>query len=280
LLEVRDSLHPLLKLSVLRLDGILEMHDCVGIGVHLLTCEVKLLTGEVPPVLGLTKVAVCDLQLQIHLHRLTCPMMEDGILSPKPLHRVQCECSLLDVRVQMHTQLDDDPTGVVLQVEQVPRILGQKSGTSTEVWAGEVTHGLVALVPLRFILILNWEECNQCVGGGGEAALKQESESHVCHLLDGVIHLIANDGSPPCCRGVKGYIHLDLTHLQAVGMKGTAAVDRDQPVVVESNVSAQELSWDPRMVSACGPEESILVEGTVGVVIDVHLKTDMKTSLT
>jgi hypothetical protein len=63
LLEVGDSLHPLLKLSILCLDGFLEMHDCVGAGVHLLPCKVKLLMGVVQPMLGHAKMTVCDLQL-------------------------------------------------------------------------------------------------------------------------------------------------------------------------------------------------------------------------
>jgi hypothetical protein len=58
---VEDHLCPLLKLGVLHLNDILEMHDPVGTGVHLLTSEIKLLTGEVPPMLGLTKAVVHDL---------------------------------------------------------------------------------------------------------------------------------------------------------------------------------------------------------------------------
>jgi hypothetical protein len=61
LLEVGDSLHPLLKLGALRLEGILEVHDHVGTGVHLLLSEVELLAGEVQPMLGLTKAAICGL---------------------------------------------------------------------------------------------------------------------------------------------------------------------------------------------------------------------------
>jgi hypothetical protein len=37
LLEVGNSLCHLLKLSVLHLDGVLEVHDHVGTGVHLIT---------------------------------------------------------------------------------------------------------------------------------------------------------------------------------------------------------------------------------------------------
>jgi hypothetical protein len=42
-------------------------------GVDLIPCEIKMLKGEVPPMLGLTKVVVHGLQLEAHLCRLTCP---------------------------------------------------------------------------------------------------------------------------------------------------------------------------------------------------------------
>jgi hypothetical protein len=125
LLEVGDRLCPLIKLGILCLGGILEMHDHVGASVHLLTSEVKLSTGEVPPVIDLSKAVVCSLQLQIHLCRLTCPMMEDGILMLKPLHRVLHEGILPDVRIQTHTLLGGDSASVVLLIEQIPYVLGQ-----------------------------------------------------------------------------------------------------------------------------------------------------------
>jgi hypothetical protein len=102
----------------------------------------------------------------------------------------------------------------------------------------------------------------------------------VRYLLNGVIHLVADDDSLPQCHGVEGYLHPDLTHIQAVGPKGTTTVARDRPVIAKSNESAQEISWEPRAVLARGPEEAILNEGTVGVVIHVHQKTVMKTLLT
>jgi hypothetical protein len=80
LLEVGDRLCSLLNLSILCLNGFLEMHYHVDLGVHLLKGEVYLLAGIVQPVLGLAKAAVRDLQLEILLHRLTCPMIEKGIL--------------------------------------------------------------------------------------------------------------------------------------------------------------------------------------------------------
>jgi hypothetical protein len=57
------------------------------------------------------------------------------------------------VRIQTRMLLDDDATSVVLQVEQVPRVLDHLCPTSTEVWAGEVAHDLVVLPPLGLLLI-------------------------------------------------------------------------------------------------------------------------------
>jgi hypothetical protein len=88
LLEVGDSLRPLLKLGVLRLDGVLRMYDRVGTGVYLLMCNVEMPMDEVSPMLSLTKTVVHSLQLQVHLRRLTCPATEDSILTLKPLHHV------------------------------------------------------------------------------------------------------------------------------------------------------------------------------------------------
>jgi hypothetical protein len=87
-----------------------------------------------------------------------------------------------------------------------------------------------------------------------------------------VVHLATNNCSLPQCHGVKGYLHRDLTHIQAVGQKGMTMVGGDRPVVAKSNESTQLLSWEPWAVSARGPEETIPTEGTMGVVIHVHLK--------
>jgi hypothetical protein len=88
LLEVGDSLCPLLKFYTLHLDGILEVHDHMDTGLHLLTCKVELLMGEVPPMLGLTKATVSGLQLQVSFCRLTCPTTKVGVLTLKPLHHM------------------------------------------------------------------------------------------------------------------------------------------------------------------------------------------------
>jgi hypothetical protein len=63
------------------------------------------------------------------------------------------------------------------------------------------------------------------IGGVGEASLAQGIECHVRHLLDGVINLTSDDGSCPWCRGFNGYLHLDLTTIQAMGLKWSAAVN-------------------------------------------------------
>jgi hypothetical protein len=132
-------------------------------------------------------------------------------------------------------------------------------------------YSLEALLRRGVFLITDREELIRYVGGGGEVALTKQSESHVCHLLDGVIDLAINDGSLPRCRGVEGYPHPDLTHIQTMILKGTSAVVGDWPVVAEADECIPEQSWEPRAVLAHGTKTPILTEGTVGVVIHVHL---------
>jgi hypothetical protein len=67
LLEVGDRLHPLLKLDVLCLHVVLKVDDPVGTSIHLLMSDVEQYTGVVPPMLGLTKPTVSDLQLMVLL---------------------------------------------------------------------------------------------------------------------------------------------------------------------------------------------------------------------
>jgi hypothetical protein len=54
-----------------------------------------------------------------------------------------------------HTLLHADPIGVVLEVEQVLRVLGQRNHPNTELRALEVGYGLKALLPYGVLLILN-----------------------------------------------------------------------------------------------------------------------------
>jgi hypothetical protein len=56
LLEVGDHLHPLLKLSILQLNGTLKVDDPMGTGIHLLVSDVEQPMGVVPPMLDLTKL--------------------------------------------------------------------------------------------------------------------------------------------------------------------------------------------------------------------------------
>jgi hypothetical protein len=65
LLEVEDRLHPLLKLGVLCLHVVLKVHDPMGTSIHLLTSDVEQHTGVVPPMLGITKLTVSNLQLTV-----------------------------------------------------------------------------------------------------------------------------------------------------------------------------------------------------------------------
>jgi hypothetical protein len=44
--------------------------------------------------------------------------------------------------------LDDGPAGVVLQVEQVPHVLGHLCPINAETWALKVTHGLEVQLPV------------------------------------------------------------------------------------------------------------------------------------
>jgi hypothetical protein len=67
LLEVGYCLRPLLKLGVLHLHVVLKVDDPVGTIIHLLMSDVKQHTGVVPPMLGLTKSMVSDLQLTVLL---------------------------------------------------------------------------------------------------------------------------------------------------------------------------------------------------------------------
>jgi hypothetical protein len=58
----------------------------------------------------------------------------------------------------MRTLLPGYPGGVVLEVEQVLGVLGQRSHPGVEVRAHEVRHGLKDLLPYGVLLILNREK--------------------------------------------------------------------------------------------------------------------------
>jgi hypothetical protein len=85
MLEVGDHHHPLLMIGILHLNGVLEVYDPVGTDIHLLTCDIEQLTGVVPPLLGLTKTMIRDLQLVVLIQKWKCTAAEDGSLMPQPL---------------------------------------------------------------------------------------------------------------------------------------------------------------------------------------------------
>jgi hypothetical protein len=160
----------------------------------------------------------------------------------------------------------------VLEVEQVPHVLGHLCPTGTETWALEVAHGLEALLPLGILLVVDRNKRGRHVDGGGEAVLTQRSEDHVCHLLDGVVNLSTGDDSRSRHHGVEGYLHPNLTHIQAMGLKGAAMIEGDRLIVVEAEECIPTRSWKPRTVLARGTKTSIIAKGTVGVIIHVHLR--------
>jgi hypothetical protein len=113
----------------------------------------------------------------------------------------------------MHTLLHDGSGGVMLQVEQVLCVLGHRSHVGIKVRALEVEHGLMALLPHGIFLILyqekrDWHRC-----GCGKVTLTQRGECDVCHLLDGGVGLIAEEGSHPRLCGVEGYRHASFAHV-------------------------------------------------------------------
>jgi hypothetical protein len=74
---------------------------------------------------------------------------------PQPLNLACGDGGTLLVHHQTRTLLPGCPGGVVLEVEQVLCVLGQRSHPSMEVRALEVSHGLKALLPYGVLLFLN-----------------------------------------------------------------------------------------------------------------------------
>jgi hypothetical protein len=97
-----------------------------------------------------------------------------------------------------HTPLDTYtdagcPGGVVLEVEQVLHVLGQRSHPDVEVRALEVGHGLKTLLPHGVLLISNREKRDRQCCSSGEVVLAQGGESHVRHQLNTDVGLAADD---------------------------------------------------------------------------------------
>jgi hypothetical protein len=98
------------------------------------------------------------------------------------------------VRHQTRTLLPCCPSSVVLEVEQVLHVLGQRSHSGVEVRALEVGHDIKTLLPYGVLLILNREMCVRQCCSRGEAVLAQGGERHVRHQLNAGVGLTADDG--------------------------------------------------------------------------------------
>jgi hypothetical protein len=133
----------------------------------------------------------------------------------------------------VQTLLGDGPGGVGLQVEHVLRVLSQCSHAGVEVRALGVEHGLKTLLPHGILLVTNREEHDWHRNGVGEVALTQGGECDLCRLLDGLIHVDADDGCHPRLHRVEGYCHADLTLVLTMDHRHATAVDKNVPVVAE-----------------------------------------------
>jgi hypothetical protein len=127
--------------------------------------------------------------------------MEDGILMPQPLNLTSAGGGTFLVRRQTRTLLHACHGGVVLEVEQVLRIPGQRSHPGVEVRALEVGHGLKALLPYGVLLIPNREKRDTQCCSSGEMVLAQGSESDVRHHLNTGVGLAADDETQPRLHG-------------------------------------------------------------------------------
>jgi hypothetical protein len=159
--------------------------------------------------------------------------MEDGILIPQPLILSCGGGGTLLVRHQMRTLLPGCPGGVVLEVEQVLHVLGQRSHLGVEVRAHEVGHGLKTLLPYGVLLIPNWEKCHRQCCSSGVVVLAQGGESDVHHQLNASVRLTADDEPRPWLHGVEGYHHADLALVYAMGRGQSTMVDRSIPVIAK-----------------------------------------------
>jgi hypothetical protein len=154
---------------------------------------------------------------------------------PQPLNLTGGGSGTLLIRCQMRTLLHAYPGGVVLKVEQVLHVLGQRSHPDMEVRALEVGHGLKTLLPHGVLLILNWEKHDRQCYGSGEVVLAQGGGSDVCHQFNAGVGLTADDGPRSRLCGVKGYHHANLALTHAMGRGQSATVDRSIPVVAKTD---------------------------------------------
>jgi hypothetical protein len=94
---------------------------------------------------------------------------------PQPLNLSSGGGGTLLVRHQTRTLLPGCPHGVVLEVEQVLHILGQRSDPDVEVRALEVGHGLKTLLPYGVLLI----RIGRSAIGSVAVAARQSSHTEV-----------------------------------------------------------------------------------------------------
>jgi hypothetical protein len=161
--------------------------------------------------------------------------MVDGILMPQPPNLSSGGGGALLVRRQMRMLLLGCPHGVVLEVEQVLCILGQRSHPGMEVRALEVGHCLKMLLSYGVLLILNREKRDRQCCSSGEVVLAQGGESDVCHQLNAGVRPAADDRPRPWLHGVEGYCHTDLALVHAVCRGQSAMVDWSIPVVAKTD---------------------------------------------
>jgi hypothetical protein len=152
---------------------------------------------------------------------------------PQALHLVGGGGGTLHVRCQTCTMLHGCPGGVVLKVEQVLRVPGQRSHPSVEVRALEVGLGLKTLLPYGVLLILNQEKRDRQCCSSGEVVLAQGGESDVRHQLNAGVRLATDDGPRPRLHGIEGYHHANLGLVHAMGCGQSATVHRSVPVVAK-----------------------------------------------
>jgi hypothetical protein len=160
-----------------------------------------------------------------------CTTAEDDILMPRPLNLTGGGSGTLLVRCQTRTLLHAYPGSVVLKVEHVLHVPGQRSHPGKEVRALEVRHGLKMLLPYGVLLIPNQKKRDRQCCSSGEAVLAHRGVSDVCHHLNTGVRLSADDGPRPWLRRVEGYHHTNLAHVQVVDPGQSATVDGSVPVV-------------------------------------------------
>jgi hypothetical protein len=129
---------------------------------------------------------------------------------PQPLNLVGGAGGTLLLRRQTRTLLHARPGSVVLEVEQVLRVPGQRSYPGMEVRALEVRHGLKALLPYGVLLIPNQEKRDRQCCYSSEAVLALGGESDVCHHLNTGVGIATDDRPRPWLCRVDGYRHANL----------------------------------------------------------------------